>query len=59
MKSTVMRKDWLERQTDANYRNEYDRVRGELSHNKLGAYSIRQSSEREAYLARFYSSGNL
>ena len=55
----MMRKDWLERQTNANYRNEYDRIRGELSHPKLGAYSIRQFKEREAYLARLFSSGNL
>ena len=59
VKSTTMRKDWPERQTNANYGNEYDRIRGELSHPKLGAYSIRQFKEREAYLARLFSSGNL
>ena len=59
VKSTMLRKDWLERQTNSNYRNEYDRIRGELSHPKLGAYSIRQFKEREAYLSRLFSSGNL
>ena len=59
VKSTTMRKDWLERQTNANYRKECGRIRGELSHNKLGAYRIRQFKEREAYMARLFSSGNL
>ena len=59
----MLRKDWLERQTNENYRNEYDRIRGEFSHPKLGANSIRRlkerEREREAYLARLFSSGNL
>ena len=29
------RRKWLERQDTANYRNEYDRVRGELSRYKI------------------------
>ena len=59
VKSTMMKKDWLERPNNANYRNEYDRIRGELSHPKLGAHSIRQFKEREADLARLFSSCNL
>ena len=35
-KSLVLRRKWLERQTNANYRNGYDRIQGELSRNKLG-----------------------
>ncbi len=34
-KNNNMRKQWLERQTNANYRNEYDRIRGELSNRKI------------------------
>jgi len=34
-KNNMMRKQWLERQTNANYRNEYDRIRGDLSRNKI------------------------
>ena len=31
-KSIMLRKQWMERQNNANYRNEYDRIMGELSH---------------------------
>ncbi len=41
-KNNAMRKQWLERQTNANYRNEYDRIRGELSHNKIPYRSMMQ-----------------
>ena len=34
-KNNHMRRVWLERQTNLNYRNEYDRIRGELSNRKI------------------------
>ena len=34
-KSNHMRRVWLERQTHVNYRNKYDRIRGELSNRKI------------------------
>ena len=34
-KNNNMRRQWLERQTNANYRNECDRIRGELSNIKI------------------------
>ena len=30
IKNNNLRRQWMERQTNANYRNEYDRIRGEL-----------------------------
>ena len=35
VKNNYERKRWLERQTNANYRNEYDRIRGDLSRYKI------------------------
>ena len=29
------RREWLERQNNASYRNEYDRLRGELEHTRI------------------------
>ena len=31
VRSINLRRKWLERQQNANYRNEYDRIRGDLS----------------------------
>ena len=54
-KSLVLRRKWMERQANANYRNEYDRVRGELSHNKLGSVDRKRLSDREATLHKLFS----
>jgi len=54
-KSLVLRRKWMERQANANYRNEYDRIRGELSHNKLGSVDRKKLSDREAYLQKLFS----
>ena len=32
VKNIATRKQWMERQANANYRNEYDRIQGELEH---------------------------
>ena len=50
---------WLERQNNANYRNEYDRIRGELSHNKIPYANRGQLQRRETELHRLFSSGNV
>ena len=42
-----MRKQWLDRQTNANYRNEYDRIRGDLSHPKIQYRSMMQLQKRK------------
>ena len=54
-KSLVLRRKWMERQANANYRNEYDRIRGELSHNKLGSVDRNKLSDREACLQKLFS----
>ena len=54
-KSLVLRRQWMERQANANYRNEYDRIRGELSHNKLGAVDRNKLKHREDILKTIFS----
>ena len=58
-KNNMMRKEWLERQTNANYRNEYDRIRGELSRNKIPYKSVLQLQHREKNLRRAEKYGGL
>ena len=56
-KNNMMRKQWLERQTNASYRNEYDRIRGDLSHPKIKYRSMMQLRNREQELSLpFFSS---
>ena len=56
-KNNTMRKQWLDHQTHANYRNEYDRIRGELSHDKITYESVKELQKRESVLKRLFSSG--
>ena len=58
-KNNTMRKQWLERQTNVNYRNEYDRIRGELSHNKIPYKSMLQLKQRNNELHRLFSSSSV
>jgi len=58
-KNNNMRKEWMERQNNASYRNEYDRIRGELSHNKIPYVTRKQLQHRETELSRLFSSGNV
>ena len=58
-KNNHMRRVWLERQTNLNYRNEYDRIRGELSNRKIPFKSRWQLDQREADLNTLFSSGNV
>ena len=58
-KNNHMRRQWLERQTNANYRNEYDRLRGELSHNKIPYLSMLQLQKRQKDLEHFFSSSSV
>ena len=58
-KNNMMRKQWLERQTNANYRNEYDRIRGDLSRNKIPYRSMLQLQKREKDLQRLFSSSSV
>ena len=47
-KNNNMRRVWLERQTNLNYRNECDRIRDELSNRRIPFKSRRQLDQREA-----------
>ena len=58
-KNNMMRKQWLERQTNASYRNEYDRIRGDLSRNKIPYRSMLQFQKREKDLQRLFSSSSV
>ena len=46
--NNVNRRQWIERQNNANYRNEYDRLRGQLSHARLPFESIQRLRRRVA-----------
>ena len=54
VKNNSMRKEGLERQNNVNYRNEYDRIRGELGRNKILYKSMMQLMKRESELNRFF-----
>ena len=58
-KNNMMRKQWLERQTNASYRNEYDRIRGDLSRNKIPYMSMLQLRKRKDDLQRLFSSSSV
>ena len=58
IKNNNLRREWMERQTNANYRNEYDRIRNELSHRKLKGRTIHGLAAREKELQKSFSSGN-
>ena len=58
-KNNMMRKQWLERQTNASYRNEYDRIRGDLSRNKVPYKSMLQLMQREKDLKRLFPSSSV
>ena len=53
------RRKWLERQNNTNYRNEYDRIRGELSHHKIPYGSLVRLKKRHEELQNLFSSGNV
>ena len=57
--NNAKRRQWMERQNNANYRNEYDRLRGELSHARLPFESIQRLRRRVAELERSFSLGNV
>jgi hypothetical protein len=53
------RRQWLERQNNASYRNEYDRLSGELSHYKIPYGSVPKLEKRQRELKNISSSGNV
>ena len=58
-KNNNMRRVWLQRQNNSNYRNEYDRMLGHLGHYKVPYKSISQLEARDEKLRKLFSSGNV
>jgi hypothetical protein len=54
----MTRRKWSERQTNANYRNEYDRIRGECSQTRLPDTDRARLQKREEELKQLFSTGN-
>ena len=62
--SITHRKQWLERQNNANYRNEYDRIRNALDktvlkNSPLPSQTMEKLQQREEELKRLFSNGNV
>jgi hypothetical protein len=58
-KNNYLRQRWLERQTNANYRNEYDRLQSEIAHGKVQTWSIPILKKRTEDLHKLFSLGNV
>ncbi len=59
IKNNTMRKQWIGRQNNASFRNEYDRIQGALSHQKVQHVNVPRLMQRQAELHRLFSSGNV
>ena len=59
VKHLATRKQWMERQNNANYRNEYDRIMGELSRWRGGTTDMFKLRNRARDLQRLFSAGNV
>ena len=59
VRSAKLRRDWLRRQNHANYRQELDRIRGELSRSNVGPVTREKLEKREQYLRDLFSRGNV
>jgi hypothetical protein len=59
--NNAKRKEWMERQNNANYRNEYDRIRNYLEHSRIpfGNPARLKLAHRRHELERLFSSGNV
>ena len=58
-KSIMTRKNWLERQTNANYRNEYDRLRGEMGSSRIPFGDKEKLKNRVRNLQHLFSSSSV
>ena len=60
VKSMATRRKWVERANNASYRNEYDRIRSELSrYSRMPTTDREKLQKRAKDLERLFSSGNL
>ena len=57
-KSIKERNDFLEKQNNINYRNEHDRILGELTNTRLPLKTKYQLENRAEYLKKLYELGN-
>ena len=58
-KNNAMRQQWHDRQNNASYRNEYDRIRNDVAHRKIQGHTLNTLKEREGALKKLFSSGNV
>ena len=58
-KSILTRMHWLERQKNANYKNEHDRIRNHLATTQLGDHSKKRLEDRAEELHVLFSRGNV
>ena len=58
-KHMLTRMQWLQRQTNTNYRNELDRIRGEMSRSTVPNQMRERLERREKDLESLFSHGNL
>ena len=59
VKHNATRKQCMERQANANYRNEYDRIQGEVSHWRGSSTDKQKLQNRARDLQRLFSAGNV
>ena len=59
VKHNMTRKNWMERQDNANYKNERDRIMGELSHWRGSTTNKVKLQNRVRDLERLFSAGNV
>ena len=52
--NNAKRRQWIERQNNVNYRNEYDRIRNELGQARIPFGSVARLRQRQAELERFF-----
>lgn len=53
------RMEWIQRQNNVNYRNEYDRLRNELQSNRIPFGNINSLRRRVTELQRLFSNANI
>ena len=59
VKNNELRRHWLQRQDNHNYRSEYDRIRGELGNKRIPMGNRYRLQNREAELKALFSQGNV
>ena len=53
--NNAKRRQWIERRSNVNYRNEYDRIRNELGQASIPSGSVVRLRQRQAELQRLFS----